>query len=156
MRVETFASIPADLSSRYSDATKNQFFQQWADSRAQDAQVTGVFVLICREPSHLQVEVGKKTLASGIITQANRTQIRDALLTSFRQKQYDQGLSSAIDAFAAALQSHANNPPAEAPAASSSANNPPPAYSYPSTPSQRAPIPAPSSPPRAATTTTSG
>jgi uncharacterized membrane protein YgcG len=114
MRVETFAEIPAELRDKYSEQNKRQFFQNWTRQRAEAEGIRGVMVLICKNPSSLQVEVGGDTLKSGVITQADRSAISNALLSSSRQKNYDQGLQGAVDKFAAALA----NEPAEAPAAS--------------------------------------
>jgi uncharacterized membrane protein YgcG len=133
MRVETFAEIPAELRDKYSEQNKRQFFQSWTRQRAEAEGIRGVMVLICKNPSSLQVEVGGDTLKSGVITQADRSAINNALLSSFRQKNYDQGLSNAVDKFATALA----NEPAEAPAASAAptrsgdASAPPKPYNLP-------------------------
>src|SRR6185369_9821571 len=74
MRVETYAEIPAEKRSGYSEENKRQFFQDWTRRRAQELGVRGVMVLICRDPSTLQVEVGDETERSGAFTQADRTQ----------------------------------------------------------------------------------
>src|SRR3954468_19193285 len=93
MRVETFPEIPADRKGNYNEARKRQFFQDWARSLAEQEKINGVFVLVCKNPSSLQVEVGGQTMRSGAITQANREAITDALLSAFKQKDFDGGLS---------------------------------------------------------------
>src|SRR5437879_6424535 len=59
--VETYPAIPPDLQSSYSPDRKDQFFSDWAVKRAEDQGVNGVFVLICRNPSHLYVQAGRET-----------------------------------------------------------------------------------------------
>src|SRR5689334_5979799 len=57
MRVETYSEIPADRRDGYSEAGKRDFFQKWARELAEKANLRGVMVLICRNPSTLQVEI---------------------------------------------------------------------------------------------------
>ena len=59
--IETVPKIPSDLEAKYKEQGKSKFFVDWADKRAKDASVNGIYVLLCREPPHLQVEVGTKT-----------------------------------------------------------------------------------------------
>src|SRR5262249_15976187 len=42
---------------------RNKAFNQWAIERAVKLRVNGIYILICDEPRHLQIEVGKNTLA---------------------------------------------------------------------------------------------
>ena len=138
MRVETFAEIPADLKGQYSEATKREFFQKWARRRAEQVGLRGVIVLVCKNPSSLQVEVGGETARSGAFTQADRSAMSDLLLKSFRAKNYDQGLGQAVDFFQQKLQEHGTSK--EAPAQPNSAGSATPAPS----------TPAPTPPPGAA------
>jgi uncharacterized protein len=137
MRVETFAEIPADLRRQFDPANARQFFQTWARQRAQAAGIEGVFVLICKNPTQIQVEVGKNTLASGVFTLDDRRRMADALLGAFRQKNYDAGLLSAVDLFESTLEKHESGSAAGAPAVTpntGSAPPPPAAVPSPSTP----------------------
>src|SRR6516225_4559950 len=53
--IETFPTPPAG---READASKDKakFFSQWGLQRARESGVKGVYVLICKEPPHVQVE----------------------------------------------------------------------------------------------------
>jgi len=53
--IETFPEIPEDRRKDYKEEDKRQFFEKWARERAHDNAVNGVYVLICKEPPHLQV-----------------------------------------------------------------------------------------------------
>src|SRR5262245_31153019 len=64
LRIESYGEIPQEKKSEYTEATKREFFQKWARQLAEQAQTRGVFILICREPSTLQVEVGRETASS--------------------------------------------------------------------------------------------
>ena len=59
--IETFKEIPADLKKDYKESDKKAFFQHWALERARERKVAGVYVLICKNPSHFHIEVGNKT-----------------------------------------------------------------------------------------------
>jgi len=148
MRVETYAQIPADQRNGYTDANQRQFFQRWTVRRAEQAGVNGVMVLICREPAQIQVEIGKRTAASGVFTQADRVRMVKALGDAFKAKNYDDGLNRAAEIFASAISSRSNSSgqAAEAPATAASiptpagtpnppAASPPPPYQFPSAPS---------------------
>lgn len=89
--VETFPQIPPDMQSQFDQLGKDQFFEQWARTRAQSQGVNGIYVLISKSPGHVQVEVGNKTRMR-LFTVADRDRGRDILVTAFRGKQYDQGL----------------------------------------------------------------
>src|SRR5215208_1412544 len=96
MLVEVFAEIPADLRSQYSPDRKNQFFAQWMTRRSQELKVSGIYVLICRNPSHLQVDAGRDTKQRAFTAQ-NVGQLKNVLVTRFRDKKYDEGLSEAVN-----------------------------------------------------------
>jgi hypothetical protein len=95
--IETYPGIPPEMQGQYSDQNKDQFFQEWNTRRAQQLGVNGVYVLITKEPGHVEVGVGKETRQRAF-TLADRDRVRDILLRAFRAKQFDQGLLSAVTA----------------------------------------------------------
>jgi hypothetical protein len=95
MLVEVFPEIPSDLRSQYSADRKDQFFAAWMTRRAQELKVDGVYVLICRNPNHLQVDAGKDTKQRAFTPQ-NVEQLKNILVTRFRNKQFDDGLLEAV------------------------------------------------------------
>jgi uncharacterized membrane protein YgcG len=97
MRVETYAQIPQELRGSYTHERRNQFFTQWAEQRGKELGLSGVLVLATKEPGHLQVVVGKNTAQSGVFTTADRDKLRDTLTGAFQAKNFDAGLSSAVD-----------------------------------------------------------
>ena len=55
--IETFASIPDSMKAHTSPRTEEQkFFRRWAETRATDEGVKGIYVLICKNPGHMQIE----------------------------------------------------------------------------------------------------
>ena len=92
--VETFEKPPAG---REVDASKDKarFFSQWALQRFRESGVNGIYVLICQNPAHVQVEVGNETIKKKF-TLENRDQLVKILVTKFRAKQWDEGLLDAV------------------------------------------------------------
>src|SRR4051812_6843139 len=116
LRIETYPEIPAEMRSRFSPDRQAQFFADWAEQRGQQAGVRGVIVLICRDPSYLTVQIGRQTRQSGAFTDADKNRLRDLLAGAFKAKNFDQGLSRAVEFFGTTVQNAA--PAAPAPAAS--------------------------------------
>ncbi|MCS6850135.1 MAG: TPM domain-containing protein [Gemmataceae bacterium] len=94
LAIETYPAVPDDRRADLERGDRNAFFHEWARSRARALQVTGVYVLICRQPSHLQVEVGNHTQQRAF-TLRDRDELVRLMLDRFRRKEYDQGLLQA-------------------------------------------------------------
>ena len=98
VRVETFASVPENKKSEYTEETKNKFFADWARDRAHAEQLNGIYILICRNPSHLQIGVGNQTIRENLFSNDDRDNVKQILIDNFKRKQYDEGLLSALAA----------------------------------------------------------
>jgi len=94
--VETYPAIPDDRAASYSAANKDAFFEKWANDRFATAHVNGVYVLINKDPAHLHVTAGNKTEAKDF-TENDQKQLRDTMLPSMKQKNYDEALAKAVD-----------------------------------------------------------
>ncbi len=103
--IETFADIPADLKKDYKPENKKEFFEKWARDQAHENAVNGVYVLICKKPSHLQVEVGNETQKKAF-TLRNRNELAKLLIDKFKEKKYDEGLQEAVDFYATTLKAN--------------------------------------------------
>jgi uncharacterized membrane protein YgcG len=106
--IETFATVPADLAKdadlKDKDA-RNRFFEKWARERARGADVNGIYVLICKEPAHLQVEVGNETQKKAFTTE-DRNELSSMLIKSLREKKNDDGLLEAVEFVRSKLKAH--------------------------------------------------
>jgi uncharacterized membrane protein YgcG len=97
--IETYATVPADKVAAVKTMDKearSKFFQEWANSRARRRRVEGIYVLICKEPSHIQVDVGRET-QKGAFTLKDRDHLREILIDAFDKKEYDRGLLEAVE-----------------------------------------------------------
>jgi uncharacterized membrane protein YgcG len=93
--VETFPTIPVDLKAQYDPQDKAKFFSQWAHERFAQEKMNGIYILICRDPSHFHIYIDDAT--ADIFRPANQEEMRQALLNSFRERNYDQGLTDAAE-----------------------------------------------------------
>lgn len=92
--IETFATVPngqADRVKAMSEKERNAYFSEWLKTLAHKEHANGIFILICREPSHLRVGVSKSLHKRGLTDRD-----RDAIAAAFRDKKFDEGLMAAI------------------------------------------------------------
>jgi S1-C subfamily serine protease len=97
--VETFATVPggeaeAAKVKAMSKDDRAAYFRKWARELLKEEQVNGVYVLACKEPSHLVVEVPAR--AQAVLGDNAGKELADILLTRFREKKYDDGLAEAV------------------------------------------------------------
>jgi uncharacterized protein len=94
--VETFATIPEEMKSRYDPSQREQFYDQWKAQRYSQLRVDGVYVLITKDPGYFQIGLGEQTQKRAF-TLADRDRMRNVMMNAFRQKDFDGGLTSAVD-----------------------------------------------------------
>src|SRR5688572_3539287 len=132
--IETHPTIPANMRSQLQQLGETKFYAQWTAQRATEAKIDGAAVLITKEPSHLHVVVGDRARQSGAFSTENGGKLREQLVTSFREKQYDQGLAAAVRTFRETLTTNlggagaapVERTPAAAPSAQQSSSEPQP------------------------------
>jgi hypothetical protein len=72
---------------------REKFFKELIEERAKEVKLDGVYVLICKNPSSLYVFIPHRDeFPPGFLTK-----VETALLTSFKEKKFDEGLQKAID-----------------------------------------------------------
>jgi uncharacterized membrane protein YgcG len=70
-------------------------YSQLVNERAQQTKVNGVYVLVTRNPGHVEVWVHNDA-AKGMTAQ-DREQLRDRFVEQFRNRNFDQGLTDGVD-----------------------------------------------------------
>lgn len=106
--IETFPEVPADRAKDVDlkdKAARDTFFEEWAKDRAHEAEVNGIYVLICKTPPHLQVLVGNETQKRAF-TRKDRDELAKILTGKFHDKDYDGGLAKAVDFVAERLKAN--------------------------------------------------
>ena len=108
--IETFKEIPADLKAGVNlqdKAALRHLFEQWASRQFSQKGVNGVYILLVKEPAHLQSNVGNSTQA-----QAFTLHDRDALVAMMTAKlhahQNDEALRDGVNFVFATMKSHTN------------------------------------------------
>lgn len=93
--IETFQTPPGGDAAKLKAlpaAERAKFFREVALDRVREEKVNGVYILISRSPSSLYVEIP----ANGPISTELGPKIHQALLDSFKQKKFDEGLTKAV------------------------------------------------------------
>ena len=94
--IDTFPSIPENMKAQFKPEEKNQFFRRWADTRAADEGVKGIYVLICKNPGHLQIEPDQ-SVRRRAFTSAERDALVKSALKLMGQKQFDAALLEIVN-----------------------------------------------------------
>jgi uncharacterized membrane protein YgcG len=95
--IETLPAVPGDQAAKVkamATEEREKFFHNWAADRAEAAVVNGVYVLVVKEPPHLEIEITAK--ARSIFPKEEFDRLRSLLLGKFRNKQFDEGLLEAV------------------------------------------------------------
>jgi hypothetical protein len=90
--------VPGDQAARVKGMAAEErarFFRNWATDRADAAVVHGVYILICKEPAHLEIVITRR--AQPTFDREAFAKLRDLLVRNFREKRYDEGLLGAVD-----------------------------------------------------------
>ena len=105
--VETVPSVPIDQKEKVTAMTpeaRTKFFRNWCEDRAEATVTHGVYLLICKEPPHLDLEITKESQVA--FGQEGHDKLLANLLKAFKEKKFDEGIVSAAeyvrDRFAAA------------------------------------------------------
>ena len=107
--IETFQGIPEDFKSGVdlrNRASVNRFFEQWTVRQARQQGVNGIYILLSKEPAHLQVVVGNETQNKAFTLQ-DRDALVATMLARLRNKQNDEALLAGVNFVAATMKSHA-------------------------------------------------
>ena len=107
--VETFTSVPEEIK-RGVDLTDkpafNKMFDQWTLKEAKQQKVNGIYILISREPAHLQIVVGNDT-QNKAFTLKDRDNLATLMLSKLRSKQNDEALSECVKFVSTTMAGHA-------------------------------------------------
>lgn len=100
INIETHSTIPASKQAAFKALPKSEwstFYRSWIQElvRGDKAKSKGVFVLITKTPGHLEFAVPAELKQRGF-NSSLQTGFSSKLLEDFRNKQFDQGLVSAV------------------------------------------------------------
>jgi hypothetical protein len=110
--VETFERVPEPILKEFKGVDlKNpgqsaRLYETWAARQASKRRVNGVYVLVVRQPAHLQVVVGNET-RKGAFTGKDRDQLVKLMLGRLREKKHDEALLEGAGFVSAVMHSNA-------------------------------------------------
>jgi hypothetical protein len=105
MLIDTVANVPENQQAKYNELGKKDFFVAWARQRAEEARAKGIYILICRKPAHVQVEIDRATRANAF-TADDRERLLKRMIPLLREKQNDAALLQTVDLVAATLRAN--------------------------------------------------
>ena len=106
--IETFKGIPARVTQGVNledRAAVNRMFEMWTLELARQQRVNGIYVLLSKEPAHLQVIIGNETQRT-LFTGKDRAVLVEVMLAKLRNKQSDEALLQGVGVIASAMKSH--------------------------------------------------
>jgi uncharacterized protein len=109
--IETFGGIPADLKAGVNlqdKAALTHLFQQWALKQARDKHVNGVYILLAKEPAHLQIEVGNDTQRIAFTLQDRET-LNSLMRAKLHAHQNDDALRDGVNFILGTMRAHLPN-----------------------------------------------
>ena len=109
IRIETFAQIPAALRQGVNlqdKAALGRLYNDWAVQQARQQAVNGVYILLVKEPAHLQAVVGNETQKQAF-TLGDRDALVQTMLRQLRAKNYDAALREGVAFISSTMRNHA-------------------------------------------------
>ena len=95
--IETFDTVPGDQAAKVKELSseeRTKFFQNWAKDRMNHHVVNGVYILICKDPPSLRVELSDR--AKPRFGEKFINEIVKALVAELKAKKYDDALQKAV------------------------------------------------------------
>jgi S1-C subfamily serine protease len=96
--VLTFPGVPDQDQEKVKNMSREErshYFGNWARSRIRTEGINGLLFLVCRQPSHLQIEVSAN--AREVFDRESIQTLIQTVLEQFRKKDFDEGLRSVLD-----------------------------------------------------------
>lgn len=103
--VETITGLSSDQEKKLKEEGNTKFFARMARDRAVELGVNGVYVLLSKKPTHIQVHMDPDTQKKAF-TAANRKTLIDKIVAQFKADRFDVGLLDGLGVIEAALKSN--------------------------------------------------
>jgi uncharacterized membrane protein YgcG len=91
--IETFPD-PGD-DAPMEEKARNKFFGGWAEERAKELKVKGVYLLVCKNPRRFELLVDTKTTEQAF-PETDRTELKSILATNFEKKDDNKALIAGV------------------------------------------------------------
>jgi len=107
--IETFKEIPEEIKQGVDltdKAAVGRLFEKWTVEQAKKQKVNGVYILLTKEPAHIQIIVGTDTQKNAF-TLMDRTNLASLMLNKLLKKQNDDALLEGVNFVLTTMASHA-------------------------------------------------
>ncbi len=107
--IETYAEVPEAVRQGVNLQDKpaaNRMFEEWTIKQAKQLRVNGIYILLSKEPAHLQIVVGNDTQHAAF-TLKDRDALASLMLARLRAKQNDEALLEGVSFVFNTMASHA-------------------------------------------------
>jgi uncharacterized membrane protein YgcG len=94
--VETIASLSADQAKKLEELGKVKFFRKFADDRAAELGVNGIYILFSKNPQHYEIVIDRETQKKAF-TRANYQKLAETIVKRFKESKFDAGLLDGLD-----------------------------------------------------------
>ncbi|WP_083233380.1 TPM domain-containing protein [Planctopirus hydrillae] len=97
VQLQTVATLPEPWKGQLASGQPKQgVFVDFTKDRGQLARAKGLFILVVKDPAHLEVAADRRLRNAGFTTN-QRNAVAETLLNGFRAKDYDDGLLATVD-----------------------------------------------------------
>jgi uncharacterized membrane protein YgcG len=103
--VVTFPSIPDDRQAELTSKGKQRFYAEWAEDLGKEKGISGVVILIVKNPGHLEIAVGNKT-RQGIFTIEDRDELDHRMLARLKEHKYDDAVLEGLQFIKTTMDRH--------------------------------------------------
>jgi hypothetical protein len=107
--VETITSLSADQETKLKEEGREKFFAKLALDRARALGVNGIYIILSKKPTHLQVHMDPGTQKRAFTT-ANRRTLIDKIVALFKEEKFDDGLLAGLDFIDSTLKANTLKP----------------------------------------------
>jgi uncharacterized membrane protein YgcG len=107
--IETIPSLTADQEAKMKEEGREKFFAKLALDRARALGVNGIYIILCKKPTHLQVHMDPGTQKRAFTT-ANRRTLIEKMISMFKEEKFDEGLLAGLEVIDSALKANTLKP----------------------------------------------
>jgi uncharacterized membrane protein YgcG len=100
--IETIPSLTDEQEKKLKEEGREKFFARFALDRAKALGVNGIYILLFKKPTHLQVHMDPGTQKKAF-TAANRRALIDKIVANFKEEKFDEGLLAGLDVIESTL-----------------------------------------------------
>jgi hypothetical protein len=94
--IETYTAVPEGKTVPEDPNKRGAFFTEWAQSRAKELGINGVYVLICKSPTILRIRVDPDTTKKAF-TNKDVSALAKKLIEYLKEKKFDNALAAGLE-----------------------------------------------------------